>query len=497
MPGTQPPDIAPYVVSIGGLQGIITLNGTGILEISTTDNTINFGLAPGAGLGTVTQVSASSSNSNLVVTGGPISTFGTFSFSLAGALNSISSLATSADKMIYTTASDTYAVTPLTALARNLLSDATAANMRITLGSVIGTNVQAYSLVLDAISANSSWIGSDVTFDGSVTVSADLVVAGDTAMAGSITSVVDGTFSGTVTASLFSGSGASLSNLNGSQITSGTVPVTRGGTGLVLYTVGDLIYASSTNVLAKLSAVNGSKYLRSTSTGFAPSWSTLNLPNSATTGDLFIGTSSNTMGNLADVASGNVLLSGGVGVAPAYGKVTSTHTDGTTIATIAAGVNTNIVTFTGTNIAFSDGATFNNDTQFNFAILDGGGNPGNSGDLLTSTGSATAWSNQISLDTLNVVTNVGIEGTITGAGTTGAQVINKPSGTVRFAIGASSLVVTNSGCTTSHRVMATASTNDTTAYVKNVVTANGAFTIVLGAAATAETEVSWIMFQIT
>lgn len=59
-------------------------------------------------------------------------------------LLSIAGLTTSADKMIYTTASDTYAVTALTSFARTLLDDTDAATMRTTLGLVIGTNVQAY-----------------------------------------------------------------------------------------------------------------------------------------------------------------------------------------------------------------------------------------------------------------------------------------------------------------------------------------------------------------
>ena len=45
--------------------------------------------------------------------------------------------------------------------------------------------------------------------------------------------------------------------------------------------------------------------------------------------------------------------------------------------------------------------------------------------------------------------------TNTAAGTTGAQTINMPSGTVNFAAGASALVVTNSLCTTSSIVFAT------------------------------------------
>jgi hypothetical protein len=72
------------------------------------------------------------------------------------ALQSIANLATSADKMIYTSDSNVYNTTPLTNLARSLLDDTTSVAMRSTLGVVIGTNVQAYSVNLNnfAIAAN-------------------------------------------------------------------------------------------------------------------------------------------------------------------------------------------------------------------------------------------------------------------------------------------------------------------------------------------------------
>lgn len=50
-------------------------------------------------------------------------------------LASIAGLTTSADKLIYTTASDVYATTPLTAAARTVLDDTTTAAMLTTLGA--------------------------------------------------------------------------------------------------------------------------------------------------------------------------------------------------------------------------------------------------------------------------------------------------------------------------------------------------------------------------
>ena len=85
--------------------------------------------------------------------------------------------------------------------------------------------------------------------------------------------------------------------------------------------------------------------------------------------------------------------------------------------------------------------------------------------------------------------------TNTAAGTNGAQTINKPSGTVNFAAAATSLVVTNSLCTTNSIVFAVVRTNDSTAVIKNVVPAAGSFTITLSAAATAATSVGFFIIN--
>lgn len=69
---------------------------------------------------------------------------------LDAGLTSISGLTTSADKMIYTTASDVYAVTGLTAAGRALLDDANAASQLVTLGL---TATAAELNTLDGITA--------------------------------------------------------------------------------------------------------------------------------------------------------------------------------------------------------------------------------------------------------------------------------------------------------------------------------------------------------
>lgn len=89
--------------------------------------------------------------------------------------------------------------------------------------------------------------------------------------------------------------------------------------------------------------------------------------------------------------------------------------------------------------------------------------------------------------------NVVLPKTVTAGGTTGAQTINKVTGSVNFAAAATSLVVTNSYVTTSSIIIATVATNDTTMKSVAVVAAAGSFTIYANAAATAETRVNFIV----
>jgi len=83
--------------------------------------------------------------------------------------------------------------------------------------------------------------------------------------------------------------------------------------------------------------------------------------------------------------------------------------------------------------------------------------------------------------------------TVTAGGTTGAQTINKPTGTVNFAAAASALVVTNSLVATTSIIVCTVGTNDTTMKSVNAVAGAGSFTINANAAATAETRVNFIV----
>ncbi len=84
-----------------------------------------------------------------------------------------------------------------------------------------------------------------------------------------------------------------------------------------------------------------------------------------------------------------------------------------------------------------------------------------------------------------------LDKTVTAAGTTGAQTINMPTGTVNFAAAAASLVVTNSLVSTTSIIQLTVGTNDATMKSALAVAAAGSFTIFPNAVPTAETRVNF------
>lgn len=124
------------------------------------------------------------------------------------------------------------------------------------------------------------------------------------------------------------------------------ITAAKGGTGQTTYTIGDILYASSASALSKLAGVATGSALISGGVGAAPSWGKVGLTthisgtlaagnggtgqSSYTVGDILYASTTSALSKLAGVAAGNVLLSGGVGTAPSWGKVAlTTHVSGT------------------------------------------------------------------------------------------------------------------------------------------------------------------------
>lgn len=146
-------------------------------------------------------------------------------------------------------------------------------------------------------------------------------------------------------------------------VTLNTVTAPKGGTGQTTYVIGDLLYASATNALSKLADVATGNSLISGGVGAAPSWGKITLTghvsgvlpvangglniSSYSTGDIIYASSGTVLAKLAAASSGNALLSG---TTPSWGKVgLTTHITGTlavanggTGATTASGARTNL-----------------------------------------------------------------------------------------------------------------------------------------------------------
>jgi hypothetical protein len=210
------------------------------------------------------------------------------------------------------------------------------------------TSAQLAGLLSDETGTGLAVFGTAPTFASTITIG----TAGGTTGAANFVGTTSGTVTilpqaaaGTYNFNLPTGAGSSgqplLSGGGGASAMSfGTLGAAAGGTGQTSYAIGDVLYASAATTLSKLADVAAGSYLRSGGLTTAPLWSTLTLPNAATTGDLFYASGSNAMANLADVALGRVLISGGVGAAPSYSATPSLGVAGSTLGTLAMSGNT-------------------------------------------------------------------------------------------------------------------------------------------------------------
>jgi len=132
----------------------------------------------------ITESSVTQHQAALSITESQISDLGSYQTSDAG-LTSIAGLTTAADKMIYTTASDTYSVTTLTTAGRALLDDADAEAQRTTLGlgTAATTASTAYATAVQGATADTAL--QDVVDDTTPQLGGDLDVNGNSIVSAS------------------------------------------------------------------------------------------------------------------------------------------------------------------------------------------------------------------------------------------------------------------------------------------------------------------------
>ena len=133
---------------------------------------------------------------------------------------------------------------------------------------------------------------------------------------------------GTLSSTIFSGSGESLTTLNAENITSGVLDVDHGGTNIDSYTEGDIVYASGATAISKLaSSGNGLKVLGMNSGATAPEWVAV-----TGTGSVVKATAPSIVGTLAITGTGvtsltttNNIYVGGTTAANVTGNVTAAN----------------------------------------------------------------------------------------------------------------------------------------------------------------------------
>lgn len=191
-----------------------------------------------------------------------------------------------------------------------------------------------------------------------------------------------------------------LTNATGLPLTTGvtgTLPIANGGTNLTTYTTGDVLYASSTNVLSKL-AVGTTGQVLTVAAG-APSWAAAASAVTINTTTITGGTSGRvlydnggTVGELVNTGTGNnVLATSPTLVTPALGTPTSVNLTNGTALPIGG------ITATGTPSAStflrgdSSWATISTGLTINTTVITGGttgrilyDNAGTVGELATS-----------------------------------------------------------------------------------------------------------------
>jgi len=141
----------------------------------------------------------------------------------------------------------------------------------------------------------------------------------------------------------------------------GTIGVASGGTGIITYAIGDMLYASAATTFLKLADVSVGSYLRSGGVTTAPLWSTLKIPNAAAQGQVPITTAADTITMLAVGTAGQFLRGAGAAANPTWSTnvFPNTVAQGEVMAATAANTYTNLAVGTAGQLLRSAGAAAN------------------------------------------------------------------------------------------------------------------------------------------
>lgn len=184
---------------------------------------------------------------------------------LDAGIASIAGLTTAADKMIYTTALDTYAVADLSAFARTLLDDASASAARTTLGVAIGTDVQAYDAGLLSIA------GLTTAADKMIyTTALDTYAVTD--LSAFARTLLDDANAAAALATLGAAASGANSDITSLSALSTPLSVAQGGTGAATFTDAGVLIGNGTGAVQVTSAGTAGHVLVSNGAGVDPTF---------------------------------------------------------------------------------------------------------------------------------------------------------------------------------------------------------------------------------
>jgi len=329
--------------------GISVTNGAGSITVTNTapDQTVtltagsnmtitgtypNFTLSSADQfVGTVTSVSGTGSVNGITLSG-TVTTSG--SLTLGGTLSGVSL---------------TTQVTGTLPVANGGTGQTSYLDGQLLIGNSVGNTLTKATLTAGA--------GISIT-NGNGSIS--IANAGVTSVSG--TGSVNGiTLTGTVTSTGSLTLGGTLSGVSLTTQVTGTLPVANGGSGATTLT--GYVKGNGTSAFTASATIPGSDVSGNISgnaanvTGVVAAANGGTGQSSYTVGDILYASTTTALSKLADVATGNALLSGGVGVAPAWGKVgLTTHVSGT--LPVANGGTNGTATPTAGTVAYGTGTAY-------------------------------------------------------------------------------------------------------------------------------------------
>lgn len=225
-------------------------------------------------------IAADVSANTLLASGNIVSSSGNISggnFSAAGTITSLVSVAApqiNAGDIDATgdVSAATINTTGNVTVGGNLIVNGTTTTVNSTNVSTVDKNITINQGGNDASSEGSGFTVDRTGTDGSLIYKDASATKWAAGSLGSEVDLVGTTSTQTLTNKTISGASNTITNISLTTGVTGVLPVSNGGTGQSTYSVGDLLYASATNVLSNLSPGTAGHLLTSNGAGVAPSY---------------------------------------------------------------------------------------------------------------------------------------------------------------------------------------------------------------------------------